>query len=219
MTTEIKTMIGLVLLCAVILVGGAYFYQKSSGPQAPDILTSNQDALVRENSVQMKAVEEKLVVVEFADFQCPACAFVAPYVKQLAEEYKDKVTFVFRDFPLTNIHRNAIKSAQMARIANEQGKYMEMSEKLYASQDEWGSVSNPADLFMGYATEIGMNTEGIREKLDSDIYVDAIRADTRDGELLGVNSTPTFFVGNTIIRTANYQQVKAEIDAQLAVTQ
>jgi len=218
MTTEIKTMIGLVLVCVAILAGGAYFYQNNSGA-LPTVLESNQEALVREDSIKIKAENEKLVVVEFADFQCPACAAVAPYVKQLADEYKDEVTFVFRDFPLTNIHRNAVKSAQMARIANEQGKYMEMSEKLYSNQSEWGSASNPSDFFLRYAQEIGMNTDGLKEKLDSDIYRDQINADVRDADLLGVNSTPTFFVGNTIIRTANYQQVREAIDAQLAATQ
>lgn len=209
-------MIAVILISILLLIGGGWLYQR----QAPsDTLTANQEALVREDSLKVVAPNEKLVVVEFADYQCPACASVAPKVKEFKETYKDNVTFVYRDFPLTGIHPNAVKSAQMARIAGEQGKYWEMHDLLFAKQGEWELLPDPSDVFIAYAGTLGMATSSIKAKLASDIYIDKIQADVRDGELVGVNSTPTFFVGNKIIRTANYVALKNEIDAALANAQ
>ncbi len=212
MTTEAKAIIIVTIVCIGILFGGTFLYQKNA---PKDTLTENKEALVRDNSMRMgAATSSKVTLVEFGDYQCPACAFIAPGVKKLMEEYKDRVTFVFRDFPLI-MHKNAVIAAQMTYIANEQGKYWEMHEKLYATQTEWENVDNPSDLFIGYAKELGMNTDGIKEKLASNIYKDRIQADVKDGDLVGVNSTPTFFVNDTIVRTADYNALKKAIDAQL----
>ena len=212
MTTETKTMLIVGIISMALLVGGAWLYQKSA---PSDTLTENMEALVRENSMKSTASSTKVTVVEFGDYQCPACAYIEPGIQELKELYKDQVTFVFRDFPL-NIHPNAVAAAKMTHIANEQGKYWEMHDKLYASQSEWENVGDPSDLFISYAQALGMNTEGLKEKLASNIYEDRIKDDLRDGETVGVNSTPTFFVGNTIIRTADYNAIKQAIDAELA---
>ncbi len=200
------------IICVVLLAGGAWLYQRSA---PTNTLAENMEALVRENSIKTMATSSKVTVVEFGDYQCPACAYIAPGIQELKEIYKDQVTFVFRDFPL-NIHKNAVKAAQMTYIAHEQGKYWEMHNKLYASQTEWENLDDPSDMFISYAEALGMNKEGIKEKLATDIYVDRIKDDLRDGELVGVNSTPTFYVGNTIIRTADINAIKQAIDAELA---
>ncbi len=212
MTTETKSMIIVGVISVALLVGGAWLYQRSA---PKDELLANQDALVRGNSMKVEATDPKLVVVEFGDYQCPACSYIEPAVQELKEYYKDNVTFVFRDFPLI-IHPNAVKAAQMTYIADEQGKYWEMHDKLYVNQEEWEKLEDPSDMFILYAKALSMNTDGLKEKLATDIYTDRIKDDMRDGDLLGVNSTPTFFVGNTIIRTANADAIKKAIDAELA---
>ena len=212
MTTETKAIIIVTIACVALLFGGAWLYQKNA---PKDALTENQEALVRENSMRVSATSSKLTVVEFGDYQCPACAYIEPAIDELRETYKDRITFVFRDFPLS-MHKNAMKAAQMTYIANEQGKYWEMHRALYASQKEWENVADPTDLFVGYAATLGLKTDGMKEKLASDIYKDRINADTKDGELLGINSTPTFFIGNSIVRVADYNAIKKAIDAELA---
>lgn len=212
MTTEAKTIIIVIIVCVGLLFGGALLYQKNA---PKDILTENREALVREDSMKVAATSSKVTVVEFGDYQCPACSYVAPGIEQLMKDYKDRVTFVFRDFPLA-MHKNAIIAAQMTYIANEQGKFWEMHKKLYAAQAEWENVSDPSDLFVGYAKELGMNTAGIKEKLSTDIYKDRINDAIKDGELVGVNSTPTFFINDTIIRMADYNAIKAAIEDELA---
>jgi protein-disulfide isomerase len=216
MTTEIKTMLIVILVSIVILVGGAWIYEKTSPSAEPETLTAHQDALVHDNSFKIPAAkQQKVTVVEFGDFQCPACGYIEPQVEQFRKEYADNVTFVFRNFPLTTIHKNALKAAQMSYIANEQGKYWEMHDKLYATQQDWEDVADPSDMFISYAAALGMNTDGMKAKLESNTYVDQINADVADGNTLGVDSTPTFFVGNTIIRTASADLLKRAIDTQL----
>jgi len=214
MTTETKTIIIVSVVCLAVLFGGAYLYQKSA---PKDTLTGNQEALVREDSMRTgaSATSSELTVVEFGDYQCPACGYIEPGIQQLMQEYGDRVTFVFRDLPLP-MHKNAFKAAVATYIANEQGKYWEMHGKLYASQSEWENVSDPTDLFVSYAQSVGVNTAGFKEKLSSDIYDERIRRDMRDADLLGVNSTPTFFVGNTAIRRADYSGIKTAIDDELS---
>jgi len=218
MTTETKIMITVLVASLIILAGGAFLYQKSANkPAQPDLLTSNQEILVRENSMIKKATgEEKLVVVEFADYQCPACGSIIPEYKQIMEKYKEHVTFVFRDFPL-NGHRNAVPAAQITRIAAEQGKFWEMHELIFKKQNEWSKVSDPSDLFVGYASSLGLNTSEIKSKLASDIYQKEIKADIEDARVLGINSTPTFFVGDSIIRTANASLIEQTIQDKIGI--
>ena len=208
-------MLVVLIVCVAILFGGAWFYQKSA---PSNNLSTNQEALVREDSLKVVAPHEKVVVVEFADYQCPACAYIAPKVKELRDTYKDSVTFVYRNFPLKTIHPNSMISAQMARIAGEQGKLWEMHEKLYANQTEWEGLSDPTNIFISYAEQIGLVTSSIKEKLSSGVYVDKINADLKDGELVGVNSTPTFFVGDKIIRSADYNALKKAIDDAISAS-
>jgi protein-disulfide isomerase len=217
MTTETKSIIIAGIICVAILFGGAWLYQRNAPSVAPSILTENQDALVRADSMKISASASstKVTVVEFGDYQCPACAYIEPALDKLKADYKDRVTFVFRDFPLS-MHKNAIKAAQMTYIANEQGKYWEMHGKIYGSQKEWETLPDPSDVFVSYAAALGMNTAGIKEKLSSNIYQDRINKDIADGGLVGVDSTPTFFINNTIIRRADYEVIKAAIEEELA---
>ncbi len=217
MTTETKSIIIVSIVSLAILFGGAWLYQRNAPSVAPSVLTENQEALVRDSSMKLSpsASSTKVTVVEFGDYQCPACAYIEPDVEKLKADYKDRVTFVFRDFPLA-MHKNAVKAAQMTYIANEQGKYWEMHSKIYAGQKEWETLSDPADVFVSYATALGMDTTGLKEKLSSDIYQDRINKDVADGKLVGVDSTPTFFVNNTIIRRADYNAIKAAIEEELS---
>jgi protein-disulfide isomerase len=216
MTTEIKIMIIVGVASVAILFGGAWLYQATVPSAQSDVLTQHQEALVRDDSVKAVAPHQKAVVVEFGDYQCPACAAIAPQVRQLMDAHKDDVTFVFRNFPLTQIHKNAMISAQMTRIAGEQGKNSEMGDYLFAHQSEWETLVDPTDTFISYASALGMATSSIKQELSSGKYIDKINADEKDGELVGVNSTPTFFVGNSIIRSADYNALKKAVDAAVA---
>ena len=103
--------------------------------------------------------DSKVVLVEYGDFQCPGCGSVHPTVKALSEKYEGQLAFVFRNFPLTSIHPNARAAAATAEAAGKQGKYWEVHNTLFESQDEWSSASTNerGSLFAGYAEQAGLD--------------------------------------------------------------
>jgi protein-disulfide isomerase/uncharacterized membrane protein len=136
-------------------------------------------------------------VVEFADFQCPACAVVAPILADLAAA--NEVTLVYRYFPLTTIHANAEASARAAAAAGLQGAFWPMAERLFAAQASWESLSSTeADAyFAAQAAALGLKTERWSADFASSAVAATIAADVGAANTLGLNATPTLYIGGT----------------------
>ena len=144
-----------------------------------------------------------VVVTEFSDYQCPACASVEQQViPALIEQYVEtgKVRFVYREFPLTSIHPNAQKASEAAVCAGQQDEYWEMHERLFANQGEWQGETDPTAIFKGDAGEMGLDTTAFDQCLDSGEAAVTVRGDLLAGEALGVSATPYFFVNDLPIR-------------------
>ena len=136
-------------------------------------------------------------VVEFADFQCPACAAVAPILEDLASA--NEVTLVYRYFPLTSIHANADASARAVAAAGLQGAFWKMAEHLFAAQATWESMgAAEADAyFAAQATALGLNTDRWRADYSSSAVAATIAADVEAANTFGLNGTPTLFINGT----------------------
>jgi protein-disulfide isomerase len=137
----------------------------------------------------------KLTLVEFSDFQCPFCErFYRETLPLIDKEYiqTGKVRMVYRDFPLENIHKDAMKAAEAAQCAGEQGEYWKMHDKIFENQKAMGMED-----LKKYARELGLSGERFDECLDSGKYSEEVLKDFRDGQVLGVQGTPTFFVGHS----------------------
>jgi protein-disulfide isomerase len=136
-------------------------------------------------------------VVEFADFQCPGCAALAPIIAELASA--NEMTLVSRYFPLDANHANADRSARTAAAADQQGSFWEMSDALYARQGSWQSLSGTdADaFFMTLAGELGLDTAEWRAAYASAEIAAVVDVDRQAADELGLNSTPTLFIGGT----------------------
>lgn len=217
MSNENKVLIGIgiatlvIVVAATLLVGGK---PSSTAQQNAEPIT-NAEALIRSDSHKEGAKEGKVTLVEFGDFQCPACGAAHPTVKQLLAEYEGKVTFVFRNFPLP-MHKNAEIAAQAAEAAGEQGKFFEMHDMLFTNQGEWENSNKPLDVFMTYAKELKLDEEKFKEAVESGKFKKKVESDVKDGYAVGVNSTPTFFI-NGVKQEAGiqYQAFKEQIDAKL----
>src|SRR4029078_3820193 len=107
-------------------------------------------------------------------------------------KYKDRINFVFRHFPLAQ-HKNAEIAAQAAEAANEQGKFWEFHNKLYATQDEWSELANPLDKFVGYAQELGLDVGKFKSDIADKKLAQIVKDDLNDGLKLGKNPPPTFY--------------------------
>ena len=141
--------------------------------------------------------DAKVSVIEYGDFQCPACGAYHPFVKKLIADYGDRVLFVFRNFPLYQNHKNAGISAQAAGAAGLQGKYWEMLDKLYDNQADWSLVptnSVAEKYFDKYAGEIGIDIGKFNRDINSDQVKNKIKEDLDGGLGAQVDHTPTFFI-------------------------
>ena len=140
----------------------------------------------------------KVVVFEYGDFQCPSCGGAFPQLKTIKETYKEQIAFVFRNFPLTSIHPNALSAATSAESAGLQGKFWEMHDALYLNQNSWSSASTKDrnDSFASYAGSVGVNVDQYTKDLTSKKVADKIARDRAIGKKVGVDSTPTVFIGS-----------------------
>lgn len=206
---------GIGLVTLIIVVAAALFLSGSSSTPSTEKVTDTALLLGPKDARQQAGTESaKVTIVEFGDFQCPACASASPIIKKIIEEYKDKVYFVFRNFPLP-MHANAPLSAEAAYAAGLQGKFWEMNELLYASQLEWSEKSSgeAKKIMQSYAQELELDTVKFNQDLDSNAGAAKIQKDQNDGYKLGVNSTPTFYInGQMYAGSMTYDQFKKIID-------
>jgi protein-disulfide isomerase len=134
-----------------------------------------------------------VVLMEYGDFQCPACAQYFPILAQVKEKYKDHITFQFRHFPLESIHKNARAASRAAEAAGRQGKFWEMHDLLYQNQTAWQEASDPLSVFEGYAQAAGVqDLEKFKVEMRGADVNAVINADLNLGRELGASSTPTF---------------------------
>ena len=148
-----------------------------------------------------KGVEDaKVTLIEYADFQCPACKSYKPLVEQLQKQFPDQLEVVFRDFPLTQIHQNAMVAAQAAEAARLQGEFWTMHDKLFENQNEWKSLPDPKNQFVTYAEEIGLDTEQFEQDYDSSKVKDEVRSDLSSANDLNLQGTPSFILNGKVIR-------------------
>jgi len=211
-TTTVLLIVGMVIVWKT--TGGAKAPSVSATVDAPiDIKPELYDKVVREDSwTRQGAKDAKVTVVEYGDFQCPACGAVYQPLKELEEEYKDKsVRFVYRHFPLTQIHPFAYRAAEAAEAAGDQGKFFEMHDKTYENQTKLTD-----DDLKSYAQAVVPDFAKWEEDFKSGKYRARVDQDMADANILGASSTPTFIVNNKIIAHGQgLSNLRAVIEAEL----
>jgi protein-disulfide isomerase len=147
--------------------------------------------------------DAKVSLIEYGDFECPACGEYSPIVEQVVQNYSSTVRFVFRNFPLYTIHPFAGISAQAAEAAGLEGgvaKYWAMNDLLYSKQSEWSLDASiaPVDLvnkyFDGYAQSIGLDVNTFNNDINATSVMQKIQTDVNGGNAAQIDHTPTFFV-------------------------
>src|SRR6266550_3211104 len=175
-----------------------------SEPQQPVQAISTDDDPARGDA------NAPVTIVEFTDFQCPACAAMQPVIEEVLNSYGNKIRFVVRDFPLSQ-HANARKAAEAADAANAQGKFFEYTALLFKRQN---ALDVPS--LKKYASEVGLDRIRFDAALDSGKYAAEIKHDIDDGELYGVDSTPAIFVNGVALTEMSLEALRALIDRGLA---
>ncbi len=154
----------------------------------------------------------KNVFVEYADYQCPACAAYSDMLKQVTTVFPNTV-FVYRYFPLVQIHQNAVQSAMAAEAAGAQGKYWEMHDILFKNQKNWESLQDPLSTFAQYAQEVGVgNLDQFKNDIVSAKYLDAIQKNSNEALGLNLPGTPSFFFNGHPLKNADVQTMEKEAE-------
>ena len=151
-----------------------------------------------------------VTIVEFTDFQCPACAAMHPILDEVLKSSGNKVRFVVRDFPL-NQHEFARKAAEAANAANAQGKFFEYIAVLFKNQK---ALDVPS--LKKYASEVGLDRARFDAALDRSVYAAEVDKDVTDGEMYGIGSTPTIFINGVQLKVLSADGLKEAIERAAA---
>lgn len=158
-----------------------------------------------------------VVLMEYSDFQCPACRTYYPVIRELVTQYGDRIAFVYRHFPLTSIHPNAEFAARAAEAAGKQGKFWEMHDLLFEKQNEWSGVSDIVSTFRSYATLLGISVDQFELDFRSKEVKDLVTAERVHALRVGLQGTPSFFINGNQIRNPNsIEEFKTMIEGALS---
>ena len=210
-----------VIIAAVLLLAslsGVLLFRSAQRPatqQIPPTLTATAPGPPGAQPPHIKGAQNAPVVLEeFGDFQCPPCAALHPELKKIEAAYGDRVSVVFRHFPLTKLHKNALAAARASEAAARQNRFWEMHNQLYVNQAKWSDAPDVRPIFIGYARDLGLDTERFTRDMNDNETVARILADLRRGESLGVTGTPTVFLNN---RELPYETLKSDVTLRAAI--
>lgn len=188
-----NVLIGVVAV-AVLVFGGLVWAIVSAPTSAP--IATGEISFNDANDAFIGPENASTVVRLYSDFQCPACRAAESGVKYAVDKYKDSVKFIWKDFPLMQIHPNARLAANAGRCAQDQGKFWEMKDKLFEGQASWQGSRDPSADFKAYALQVGLNAEQFNPCLDARSKDANVMASYQEGVRNGVDRTPTVFVNN-----------------------
>lgn len=219
---NIPLLFGTIVGSLVLVLGIAFFF--SSGPGATSLNGTQQvadepvdEATALGDARHLKGnPEAEITIIEFSDFQCPACRAAQPLAESVVEEYSDQVRLVYRHYPLVNIHQYAQLAAQAAETASEDDLFWEYHDLLFDNQLEWSNMKSQSeveDAFVGYAEELGIDSQAFRERIKSSEVRSTVLQDVSDGTAVKITGTPTFFVNNQRVPAP---QLKTTVESLLS---
>ena len=210
------------LLGAVVAVAAVFIGYQMTRPKTEAVSIPSNTPLPKAEGYLLGSPTAPVQVLEFADFECPACSNFAtitePDVRSRLVQ-TGQISYRFIDFPLS-MHRNSFAASNAAACANEQGKFWEMHDQLFANQDRWNgeATSRPKGELKKLAQSVGLDAGKWEQCYDAKKYQLNIVANQREGERRQVPSTPTFVIGNKMLPgNIGYDQFKAYVDSAAAL--
>ncbi len=161
------------------------------------------------------ATSSKVSLVEYSDFQCPACGMFYPIVEKITAGNKDTLSFTYRHFPLPQ-HKNALPASYASEAAGKQGKFWEMSKMIFESQRDWSESATSTQTFEKFAEDLKLDMAQFKTDRDSKETKDKVEHDKATGIASGVNSTPSFYLnGKRLTNPKSEADFVATIEAAL----
>ncbi|MCL5433026.1 MAG: DsbA family protein [Patescibacteria group bacterium] len=198
--------IGTPVIVILVIFG---FFKLANTPQKPANIPP-----VSANDIKLGNNNSKTILIEYSDFECPACAQYHTMIKQLLDEMDDKILYVYRFFPLPQ-HQTSNPAARAGYAAYKQGKFKEMQDLLFANQAKWAEQKNVDEIFTKYAESINLDLTKFKADYNSDEAKQKIEGDLKGGES-EIVATPTFFLnGIRIENPGSYEELKRLISEQI----
>lgn len=201
LTGETKLFLGIIVVTIALVIGAIVLF--SSKPAT--VALARQDVLGAQTQIKGD-VNSKVFLVEFSDFQCPACKAAKPAVDAIVAQYKDKIVFGYRHFPLDQ-HQFAMKAAIAAEAAGEQGKFWEMYDLLFANQEKFSD-----SIFTDLAKELNLDMDKFTKTLENPAIKKKVETDRAYGLQIGVNSTPTFYLNGKKLDLTSFNDLKTAVE-------
>jgi protein-disulfide isomerase len=194
---------------------------KAPVANAPKTTVDLSKAPVGAQPPNMKGGPNATVTIEeFADFQCPTCAGVYTIMNQVHAAYGSRIKFIYRNFPLTQIHKNTFDASVAAEAAylQDQNKFWDMQNQLFTNQNAWANLPDPRPTFRGYAEKIGLDVAKWENDVIGMLAKNRVEADMARGKALNIGGTPTIYINGQQLtnQQLNFEAIKAVIDAELA---
>jgi protein-disulfide isomerase len=147
--------------------------------------------------------DASVVLIEYSDFQCPACAFYSGIVGEVVKEFPDDLLLIFRHFPLKTIHPNAEEAARAAEAAGKQGKFWEMHDLIFANQSVWAKEKDPKEFFVSLAGQLELDVSVFEDDYGSKEIADKVSESYGEAVGAGLSATPTFIINGNEIGSSN----------------
>lgn len=195
-----KSFTSIIVLLVLGFGGLIYWASQNSSKETvlPDVsvgaVDRNSVMQVRSDDYVLGSASSSVVLVEFTDMECPACAAYHPLLKSVTDGFGDKIAFVQRHFPLIQIHPHAVFAARAVEAAGVQGKYHEMTGLLYANQGAWRTGDRSVENYISYAEQLGLDVDQFRKDVNSDTVAAKVETQRQEAIALGIDSTPSFFL-------------------------
>lgn len=204
-----KTVIIILAIIAVVIGGVIWVGVRSAASPTTDVNTITADDHVAGSK------EAKAVLIEYSDFQCPACKIYEPIVKQVREKYGDRLAIVYRQYPLRQTHKFSQVAAQAVEAASQQGKFWEFHDLLFDRQSSWSQAVDIELVLIGYAQELELDAVRFKNDMNSDQTKQEIQQDVDRGNRSRISGTPTFFFNGQKLLQPELKDFTDVIDAQL----
>ena len=210
------------VLVGIAVIGGLLIWRTAGKANSRVVATDVRATPAQAEGYLMGNPNAPVQIMEFADFECPACGQFAtvtePDVRKRIIE-TGLASYRFFDFPLTEIHKNTLAASNAAACASDQGKFWEMHDQLYEHQPQWSTeaTSDPKKFFERYATQIGLDVSTWNKCYDDQRHLKRIMSNRAEGERRNVRQTPTFVIGTKMIPgSLPYDMIKAYVDTAAA---
>ncbi len=215
MNNETKVLGGILIGSIILIVGAVFMLSRNQAA----VEETDQGLVYQINyskGEKLGTDSAKVKLVEFSDFQCPACGSAEPDVHKVRESTASgNFQFIYRHYPLPQ-HLNAKPASNLAIYAASKGKFWQIHDRLFATQKDWENLPDPTDFFVGIAKEFGLNEVEARDSIKTQKYADIIQSEITDGNSYNVNSTPTFYLNGRKLNVKSFDDIQTEVDKELA---